>query len=240
MDLRLERSGPARADRHPGEGQHGVESAQFERLREPIAAQWRAIGINPVLVHDYADTAQAIREVGSMDADGYRAPQRRASGLLASCFASFDSLQESHAQQLSEDQGRLQDVLGQDANVTLWLADGNGQLVRWSSPDRIYRSADRLRRIPAGHDSPWVAGKCLARDEFLALPASPDPDNVRRWKSVVACPIGVEIKGGPAFTSGVLSSATAEPLENHDVDEWSATLEDLASDWSARLEQCVD
>lgn len=218
----------------------GLTTTQFERLREPIAAQWQAIGIHPVLVHDYADTAQAIREVTAMDAFGYRPPQRRAIELLESCFESFHAVQNAHAEQLSRDQSRLQNVLGQDANVTLWLADGEGRLVRWASPDRIYRSVEDLRRIPAGHDSPWVAGKCLAHDDFLALPASPDPDNVRRWRSVVACPVSVQIGGGPAFTSGVLSSATADLLENHDVDEWSATLTDLAIEWSTRLEQCVD
>lgn len=218
----------------------GLTTTQFERLRDPIAAQWRAIGIQPVLVHDYADAAQAILEVSAMDTDGYQAPQQRAKELLDSCLASFTEVQQSHAQQLSADQARLQEVLGKDANLTLWLADGDGRLVRWSSPDRIYRSIDQLRRIPAGHDSPWVAGKCLARDDFLALPASPDPDNVRRWKSVVACPITVQTARGPAFTSGVLSSATADPLENHDIDEWFTTLDDLATAWSVRLGRCVD
>lgn len=217
-----------------------LSKPQFQKVQDAVIAQWRSIGVTPVLVHDYADAAQAIRELSAMNDASYRTPQERATDLLFACEASFDELQRVHAERLEHDQSILQEVLGQDANLTLWIADGDGHLLRWASPDRIYRGRTQLRAIPVGHDSPWVAGQCLAADDILAAPASPDPDRTRRWRSVVASPIVVDLPGGPSFSTAVLSSATAESLDAHDVDEWSNILRRLADSWGERLRSCVD
>lgn len=120
--------------------------------------------------------------------------------------------------------------------MTLWIANADGGLVRWSAPDRRYRTVDDLRVVPLGFDSPWVAGQCLAIDDILAREPIADPGGFRRWRSVVAAPVAVQLPGGPPFSTAVLTSATETPLHEQDLDAWTDTLARCANEWAARLE----
>jgi hypothetical protein len=212
----------------------GLNRQQFERVQDALVAQWAAIGVKAVLVHDHSDAAQAIREMTELSKPGYRAPQLRAASLWELHEQDFQSLQVGHSDQLGADLDLLRPQLGDDANMTLWLADGRGQLVRWASHDRLYRSPEQLRRVAAGHDSPWIAGQCLGRADVLArnLPGEP---GTRRWRSVVAAPIVAALPDGPPMPTAVLSSAAPDALEDRDLDAWDDTLRGLSEAWSDRL-----
>ncbi len=72
----------------------------------------------------------------------------------------------------------------------------------------------------------------MAVDDVVASEPQEDPDATRRWRSVVASPITVELPGGPPFVTAVLSSATASRLEDHDLDAWYEVLGERANAWS--------
>ncbi|GAA1955253.1 hypothetical protein GCM10009798_13110 [Nocardioides panacihumi] len=214
----------------------GLSRAQFQHVRDALVAQWRAVGVEPILLQDHADAAQVIRELTFVNMPGYAPPRERAARVWQSLCSRFEALQAEHALALEEDRQELKRILGSDTNVTLWVADGEGTLVRWAAPDRIYREATLLKRIPANHDSPWIAGQCLAIDDVIAKEPVEDPGETRRWRSVVAVPIAVTIPGGPQFTTAVISTATTSPLKDHDLDAWYELLGVRANLWSQRLE----
>lgn len=153
----------------------GLSRGQFAAVQDALAKQWMAVGVEPVLLHDHADAAQAMRELLYVDEADYTPPKERAAGLWAALCSDFEGAQTEHSNALEEDRARLAAIIGADTNVTLWIADGGGSLVRWSSPDRTYRAADMLRRVPLGFDSPWIAGQCLAVDDVLAREPAEDP-----------------------------------------------------------------
>lgn len=214
----------------------GLTRSEFESVREALVRQWRSVGVEPILLHDHADAAQAVRELLQVDGPDYRPPSERAASLWEALGADFATLQRRHAEALEEDLAELVALLGPETNVTLWVADGDGSLVRWASPDRTYRNLGALRRVSMGHDSPWLAGRCLAIDDVLAHEPADDPEEVRRWRSVVAAPITVQLPGGPPFASAVLSTATSSRLEDHEIDEWFELLGGRTTIWAERLE----
>lgn len=218
----------------------GLTRSQYRDVEEALIKQWNAVGVTPLLLHDHADAAQAIRELPHVSDTGYRPPLLRAQGLWSVLCRDFDHRQVSHSDALIEDLHELQSRLGDDTNVTLWVADGAGSLVRYASPDRRYREEAMLKRVPMGFDSPWIAARCMAIDDVYVDEPARDPDSTRRWKSVVASPIAVEAPGGPPFVAAVLSSATTTPLEDHDVDEWYELLGERANVWSSRLKDVAE
>ena len=211
---------------------------QFQRVHEALVKQWAAIGVQAILTHDHSDAAQAVRELPALTSEGYQPPQARAAALWTAHLEDFTSLQQQHAQLLEEDLELLRPHLGERANLTLWLGDGEGQLVRWAAHDRVYRHPDHLRRVPTGHDSPWIAGQCLGRDDILARDLA-ETVSTRRWRSVVAAPIVVDLPGGPPFSAAAVSSAIPEPLAHKDLDAWQDALTELANRWSERLAPMV-
>ena len=213
----------------------GLDRDTFDRVRPALEAQWKAIGVRPIAMHDHADAAQALRELPHVHDIGYRSPRDRARAVWTSQLASFEALQRQHNEQLKTDLDRLRAHLGPESNLTLWLADGDGHLVRWAAPDRVYVDQDRLRLADVGHDSPWVAGRCLGRDDRLAVDLEGPRGATQRWRSVVAAPVVVEVAGGPGFSSGALTSASPGSLADHDADQWQETLTELAEEWGARL-----
>jgi hypothetical protein len=212
-----------------------LDRETFKRVRPALEAQWKAIGVRPIAMHDHADAAQVLRELPHLNDPGYRSPRDRAQAVWKAQLASFDHTQHAHSEQLRADLTRLQVHLGPESNLTLWLADGNGHLVRWSAPDRVYVDPDRLRLADVGHDSPWVAGQCLGRDDNLAENLEGPRGATQRWRSVVAAPVVVEVAGGPWFSSGVLTSASPDSLDEHDQEQWQETLTELADEWGSRL-----
>ncbi len=213
----------------------GLDRETFDRVRPALEAQWKAIDVRPIAMHDHADAAQALRELPQLNDAGYRSPRDRAQTVWTAQLATFDDVQRQHSEQLRTDLDRLRVHLGPESNLTLWLADGGGHLVRWAAPDRIYVDPDRLRFADVEHDSPWVAGRCLGRDDLLAVNLEGPRGVTQRWRSVVAAPVGVEVAGGPGFSSGVLTSASPDSLDEHDLEQWQETLIELAIEWGLRL-----
>lgn len=204
-----------------------------------IENQWRAIGVIPVMFEDFGEIAQAIKELPYLDKPGYATPSERVKALWEPILTQFDALQASHSEHLHEGRGKLRDALGRDANLTLWLADGMGHLVRWASPDRSYKSAEDLRRVEAAHDSPWVASLAATYNAIIAK----DPDDVAttgRWRSVVAAPVPVHIGSAPSVAMAVLSSAVSVPLEETDPGLWVEVLQELSNEWSEILTSLVN
>ena len=209
----------------------------FARVRLALEEQWRAVNVRPVALQDHADAAQALRELPHLDDAGYVSPRDRARRVWAEHEAAFAAKQQEHSALLANDMDELRAHLGPESNLTLWLADGEGNLIRWSSPDRVYVDAGHLRRAAIGFDSPWVAGRCLGRDDTLAQDLSGPRGPTQRWKAVVAVPVSVNVAGGPAFATAVLSSASPDELGTHDVDAWQSTVVELATEWGDRLSQ---
>lgn len=213
----------------------GLTRGQFAAVNDALEKQWASVGVMPILVHDHADAAQVIRELPHVADADYRSPSDRAATLWEALVESFPATQSQFSEALADDLRELQSELGDDTNVTLWVADGSGSLIRFASPDRIYRDERTLKRVALGFDSPWVAGQCMAIDDVVAREPREDPDATRRWRSVVASPITVDLPGGPPFVSAVLSTATGSRLEEHDLDTWYGVLGELANAWSQRL-----
>ncbi|GAB3598455.1 hypothetical protein GCM10027586_00350 [Kineococcus gypseus] len=217
----------------------GLTREQFAHVRATVTTQWSAIGVQALLVQDHADAAQALRELPALREADYRTPQQRAADLLQRHLDDFTHLQDQHAAQLDADLGDLRAHLGADANLTLWLADGQGRLARWAANDRVHRAPRHLRYVPSGHDSPWLAGQCLASEAMLINELT-EGGTTRRWRSVVAVPVPVEVPGGPAFSAAALSSATSSSLEDCDPDEWRMAMETLSQQWSERLKTVAE
>lgn len=217
----------------------GLSTGELAEVRGAIDNQWRAIGVTPVMFDDFGEIAQAIKELPYLDLPDYSTPSARVRALREHVFAAFDTYQTAHSELLYEGRERLRKALGRDANLTLWLADGSGGLVRWASPDRRYKTAEDLRRITAAHDSPWVASLAVTYNAIVAK----DPDDIAstgRWRSVVAAPVSVQIGTSPSVAMAVLSSAVGVSLDETDPDLWVEVLQDLSNEWSTMLTRLVN
>lgn len=138
---------------------------------------------------------------------------------------------------LDADRDTLPSQPGQDSDLTLWLADGSSELARWTSHDRVYRTPGKLRHVPLGHDSPWAAAKAIAQSEIVVEALQAPDQGARRWRTVVAAPITMELPGGPNLVVGAVSAATTAALNIHEETEWRTALADLVESWADRLEQ---
>ena len=213
----------------------GLNRSQFRNVQGALKEQWEAIGVRPVITQDHADSAQALLELPHIMSIGYKTPQQRTVDLWNLCTLHFDTLQKQHSSMLEADSANLKVSVGESANLVLWLSDGSGHLIRWGAPDRIYKNLDSLRRVPTGHDSPWIVGKCIGSNEILAENLRELSDNVRRWRYVLALPVVVERPDGPPFTFGAISAALAEEPDQDDIARWVTALETVAEAWSGRL-----
>lgn len=214
-----------------------MSRAQFDSARPALMGQWEAIGLRAVPVQDHADAAQAIRELPVLDQPGYLSPSERAIGLWDAIVGDFTALQPAHSDRLAEMVDETLGTLGGGAaNATLWIADGRSQLVRWATGDRYYRDPSHLRRVAAGFDSEWIAGKALGSSALLARDVNEHTAGTHRWQSVLAIPIDVERVGGPPLTSAVLSIGLEGPRSSYDEAVWGPMLAGFASEWAGTLD----
>lgn len=213
----------------------GLSRRQFADVGEAVRQQWRAVGIDALLVQDHSDAAQFLRELPAVREDGYQLPRDRAAALWSQQLEDFSSLQERHSELLDADRDTLPPQPGHGSDLTLWLADGSSELVRWTSHDRVYRSPEKLRRVPLGHDSPWTAARAMAQNEVVVDRLEAPPRGSRRWRTVVAAPITVALSGGPNLVVGAISAATTADLDGDEETEWRTALADLVETWSDRL-----
>lgn len=213
----------------------GLARQQFGHVTRAVREQWEAVGVKAVLVQDHADAAQVLLELTTMGDLGYRTPQERARAFRLRLLGDFRSLQDQHSQQLDADRQAL--PTSTDTDLTLWLSDGSDELVRWASHDRTYRHPDKLRRVPLGHDSPWIGARCVSSNEVLVESLEGGSQAPRRWRTVVAGPVTMSLPGGPHLVCGALTAATEANLTPDEELEWRTAVADLVETWAERLQQ---
>lgn len=217
-----------------------VDKAEFAQLERALSAQWSAVGMRPVLMHDFSDAAQVIRELRHVNADGYLAPQERARLIWKFHVHNFDVLQAAYVEELATDAQAIREILDVDRlNLTLWIADGDGKLARWAAQDRVYQESGGLRMVSTGYDSPWIAGKALAAESLLFqdLPE----DHIRQWKSVLALPLPTPHPTFPTMASAVLTIGLPELARKYEGSKmlWGELLATIGDRWSTRLTEGV-
>lgn len=213
-----------------------LSRADFRDVEVALAHQWRAVGLDPVILEDFADAAQIVRELRHVHDDEYRSPQERARFIWDAHSYSFGILQAEYSDLLAADADVLRDVLDVDQlNVTLWLADAEGHIARWAAQDRLYRAVEDLRLVDSGHDSRWIAGRALGGENILFQDL--DTGGTRRWSTVLAVPIRVEYSGLPEFATAVISVGLPGKAKDYEPSAtvWLDTILTVANSWSARL-----
>lgn len=218
----------------------GLSRREFDDVAEAVRQQWLAVGIDPLLVQDHSDAAQVLRELPAVGADGYQLPRDRAAALWNQQMEDFSSLQARHSELLDADRDTLPSPSGRGSDLTLWLADGSSEVARWASHDRVYRGPGKLRRVPLGHDSPWTAARAMAQNEVVVDTMQAPPQGSKRWRTVVAAPITMDLSGGPNLVVGALSAATTAVLNRDEETEWRTALADLVETWADRLDATID
>jgi hypothetical protein len=218
----------------------GASPEEFTHIRGALAEQWSAAGLTPVILEDFTDAAQIIRELRHVDRAGYASPQERAQLVWQTHIDQFASLQATYSNQLRSDAEALREAFDVDAlNVTLWLADAQGGLVKYAAQDRVYRTAEDLRHVPTGHDSVWIAGVALGAEDMVYRDL--DSTNTSRWETVMALPIRVEHSGLPGFATAVLSIGLPRKAAEYASSQamWFDTALDVANAWSEKLVQTL-
>lgn len=217
-----------------------VTRAEFEQIRGALAEQWSAAGLTAVIVEDYTDAAQIIRELRYVHDPSYRSPQERATSLWDAHAAQFGALQKGYSDQLADDAATLRDAFDVDhLNVTLWLADGAGSVARYAAQDRLYRSVEDLRHVPSGHDSAWIAGNALGAEDIVFQNIG--DGTTSRWGTVFAVPIRVEYSGHPDIATAVISVGLPGVAEKYFESRamWFYAALDIANAWSERLAKAL-
>lgn len=217
-----------------------VSRDEFAEMENALIRQWRAVGLTPILLQDHADAAQVIRELRYVNRPDYVAPQARAEQIWRAHRERFGELQEMYVDALRADSQRLRSALDVDQlNLTLWLANGAGTLVRWASGDRIHLDHDGLREIEIGFDSPWIAGQALGADSVLIQDL--DASHKRRWKSVLATPVTVEYPGHPPMAVAALTVGLPDAAHRFESSTvmWQDEVSSLVNEWGERIETAL-
>lgn len=148
----------------------------------------------------------------------------------------FDVFQTQYVRLLESNAADLGRALGAERlNVTLWLANGEGDLARWAAQDRIHRDPNGLRVVAAGHDSPWFAGQALGVEQVLHRDL---PDvSTRQWLSVLAIPVAVPHPTLPAVAMAVLTVGLPKRASCYRATRsvWGESLAEIAEEWGTRL-----
>lgn len=214
----------------------GISKDEFEMLESALSSQWKAVGLHPVLMQDHTDAAQIIRELDYVNREEYISPQDRCKIIWGVHVRNFGELQSVYVDELGKNASNLKNLFEVSTlDVTLWLSNGDGKLIRWASQDRVYRSLDALREVEAGHDSPWIAGQALAQESVIISDLSDHP--TRRWNSVIAAPISVEHPLLPFVTCAVLTVGIPESANSFEEEavKWGDELGKIADQWSSRI-----
>lgn len=214
------------------------------QFRERLTAQWQRYNVEVVLLDDFCDVSLFVREVAVASRSGYVGPRERVRSLWTFISSHFAEAQQDFAVALEEGfQEHLRTIIGEEANLVLWLVDGNGSLVRFAASDRLHRSPAALRRIPDRHDTGWVVSESVAFETTAVRPLSESggpeaqvPD--RRWNRIAAVPLRPHLGGVGPIISGALSAATVTvDLTADSLASLAGALEnDLAGEWETRLQ----
>lgn len=219
---------------------YGVSRQQFEQLKQALTQQWEAVGLRPILLNDYSDAAQVIRELRYVNRSDYLAPQQRARAVWEHHQERFAALQVEYVEALKADSALIRLSLDVDRlNMTLWLSDGCGGLVRWAAEDRIHLSPTGLRRVETGFDSIWIAGKALGSDTLLIQDI--EESGTRQWRSVLALPVPVPHPTLPTMSAAVLTIGLPGRASDYERSKllWEEPLAAIGDRWSSRLSESV-
>jgi hypothetical protein len=213
---------------------------EFHSLQVAIQEQWHAVGLRAVLLNDHSDAAQVIRELRFVNEPDYIAPQARAQAIWEHHQANFDLLQSKYVDVLRHDSARMKSVLDVDElNMTVWLSDGRGRLVRWAAEDRIYLDPTALRSVESGYDSFWIAGRALGTDTLLIQDI--EERGTRRWQSVLAVPVFAPHPELPTMSAGVLTIGLPGRATEYEGSKliWVDLITEIADTWSTRITEDV-
>jgi hypothetical protein len=218
----------------------GISRAQMDKIRPVVEAQWKRVGVQVLVVDDFATPTQIVRELGYVNKPDYASPTDRVAGLLQRRLA------DTH--ELTTQTKRFKAALGDSAMLTLWLHDGADHLVRWATSDRTYRDPAALRRIDVNPDSAWIVARAVCNDTEVIRDIDVRTAELRdsgavadtgittgRWVSVAARPLVVTLPGGPAVTVGALSVASSVATDDVDISLLQDALDVTCRRWQTRL-----
>jgi hypothetical protein len=220
----------------------GVSTDLFPLFGERLTAQWAKLNVEVVLVEDFSDVTTFVRELVRCGKPAYRTPAQRLRRIWSRANRDFHSTQVRLCRKL-ERQFRhdLQSILGDEATLSLWLADGKGSLVQFAANDRIHRSPKVLRRLPYRFDAGWAVTEAVSFGNFVLreikqVPGASEnevPD--QRWKTVTALPLRMREDEAAPLIAGALTSATVRPRRALDADGWLEAMSRLAAKWQDSL-----
>lgn len=216
----------------------GLDRDTFETIDDALAAEWESIGLTALRMQDLTDVALVVRELQYIGNDSYETPNDRARRVWTAHRRRFARLQDPYGQALVADADIVSQALGATAHRgTLWLADGQGALGRWATEGSRFRGVRHLKFVPTGHDSPWIAGEAIGREEVRLKDVERNPQVRPAWRSVLAIPIFASDGHSPDFATAVLTfglSQSASTLLARQ-EEWWHVIEELNARWGTRL-----
>lgn len=212
-----------------------ISKESFEGIKNALTVEWQSIGIRPIFVSDYSDVAQIVTELRKLEEVGYQSPQNVARSLLEAHVKSLHLHQPKYEERLARNALELKRKL-KDAPIhrpTLWLADGEGFLVRWASKGGHYTDLSEMKRIPTGHDSGWIAGEALSSTGFRTKAVAIEKKSRPAWKSIIAIPVQVRQVNLAVVTFGV---DRKEDFLKEKYELWREVAEEMAQEWGNVLE----
>ncbi len=216
----------------------GLTVEEFDSLSDALVAEWEAIGLSALRLHDLADAATVIRELQHARRPGYLPPSERAQAVFARHNQRLAELQPIYSGWLEEESTRMREVIGVPVHrATLWLADGRRRLARWATEGTTFAGIRNLKRVPSGHDSPWIAGEAVGAEEVKLKDVDRNDRISPSWRSVLAVPVFVGDGRHPDFVSAVVTfglGARALKLLERQA-EWTNATEELSRTWGTRL-----
>lgn len=216
----------------------GLSRDEFDMIDEALIAEWQSLGLTALALHDFTDIALVIRELEFAHLEGYRAPSERAAQLWTKHRVGLKTLQPEYAGQLERDTALIGEATGTNAHRgTLWLAAAGGKLARWASSSTEYLDVRTMKRVPAGHDSPWIAGEAMGSERPKVKDIARDGRVTPHWRSALAIPIVVGDGRLPSFASAVLTFGLSSPAiamwERQTT--WEPVARQLSEEWGTRL-----
>lgn len=217
----------------------GLDQHAFKAIERALVAEWESIGLTALTTHDLADVALVVRELSFVTSEGYMTPTERSRALWNALAVRMKELQGLYADQLARDSAHVGEALGTKAHrSTLWIANGRGKLARWATEGTRYEAVRKLKLVPTGHDSPWIAGEAIGSENVKLRDVGDRSARVTpSWKSVLAIPIFVGDEVHPNWASAVVTFGLkhhAEPLLGRERD-WQTVVSELSTDWGDRL-----
>lgn len=211
---------------------------QFAELDDALIAEWQSIGLEALALQDFADVAGVIRELAYASQPDYRAPSVRARQVWLQHNRRLSVLQAEYAATLERDGEVIASTMGATAHRgTLWLAAPKGKLARWASASTQYQSVRQMKRVPTGHDSPWISGEAMGAEKVTLKSVTRDDRVTPHWRSALAIPIMVSDGSLPAFAAAVVTfglEATAVSAWERQT-EWEEAARELSRYWGTRL-----